>query len=196
MKNQNLMHNGISFKSYWHTKYKRDVLLAFIIVVSPFLMYLHLFFGTGSSFSFFGHEYIHEYFDNEIFIWVVLKSAVPFLIFVIWYFTSSYKWKFFLFPFISLFLYYASASMRISEITINSITFNILILFILLFNVAIYQIDVRFFITRRKRRIRASIQNLFTNIYSVPTINNIRKDAEAILQEKESLEFRSNKILK
>ncbi|WP_394748734.1 hypothetical protein [Spongiimicrobium salis] len=86
--------------SFWSFKYIWDIGVILVLLVLPFVLYLHIFFSEKTNvLSLFGYAYVHPYKDNSVFIWVVLMHVMPMLLLLIWYFNTRYWWRhFILFP--------------------------------------------------------------------------------------------------
>lgn len=76
-----------------------DIIVAVVICLAPFLIFLHLPFSENSNmFQFLGIEFIHKYPDNQVFVWSFLISFIPFLIVNIIFVTTRNVWRYFLLP--------------------------------------------------------------------------------------------------
>lgn len=86
--------------SFWGFKYIWDIGVILVLLVLPFVLYLHTFFSDGAkSVTVYGIPYEHGYENNSVFVWVVLMHIMPMLLLVIWYFNTRYWWRhFILFP--------------------------------------------------------------------------------------------------
>lgn len=82
-----------------YTKMLFDIKVAVVICLAPFLIFLHLLFSENSNtFHLFGLEFIHKYPDNQVFVWSLLVSLIPFIITFIIFITTRNGWRYFLLP--------------------------------------------------------------------------------------------------
>ncbi len=82
----------------WNRKFKLDLLLATVILIIPFLIYLHLLFDRENNgiIDIFGIQFEHGFADASIFIWNILSKLIPILLLIIWFHVSPYWWRFFI----------------------------------------------------------------------------------------------------
>lgn len=97
--------NKILGNNFFHWKFTSndkmifDIIVAVVICLAPFLIFLHLPFSENSNmFQFLGIEFIHKYPDNQVFVWSFLISFIPFLIVNIIFVTTRNVWRYFLLP--------------------------------------------------------------------------------------------------
>jgi len=82
---------------HWKRKYIKDIVLAIAITVLPFLLSIHLMYSEEKDVLHFrDFSYHHGYANNSTFIWTVLISLIPILLFVLWFLTSRYWWRYFI----------------------------------------------------------------------------------------------------
>lgn len=85
-----------SRKGSWYNKYKRDIVLAFIVLVLPFCIYIHLLFDDDGNryFNLFGSYYYHGFITTRAFAWFILSKVIPLFLCFIWFLTNSKWWRF------------------------------------------------------------------------------------------------------
>ncbi|WP_299534257.1 hypothetical protein [Ulvibacterium sp.] len=121
-------------KSFWQRKYILEVLLAIIIVLLPFSIYTHLYFNDDAqSIRFFGFEYHHNLVNSGLFLWDLLTRLIPFLLYIVWFLTNPYWWRYFIFaP-----LIYWTDSLATEIFIFNEVIENNLVSFSIFINIAI-----------------------------------------------------------
>lgn len=127
--------------SFWQRKYILEVLLAMLIVLVPFSIYIHLYFDDNAqSIHFLGFEYHHDLANNGIFLWSLLTRLIPFLLSIVWFLTNPNWWRYFIFaP-----LVYWTDSLATKVFIFNEAIENNLVLFSILINMAIIGLLVFF----------------------------------------------------
>lgn len=93
--------------SFWKKRLLVDVLIAFLIILLPVTLYTHIFIDAGLSGEFIiGNLVIkHGFQNNQALVWFNLSMLLPLLLFIIWFFTSHFVWKYFILSPIGLFLF-------------------------------------------------------------------------------------------
>lgn len=90
------------FRQNNHT---RHVILACLILLLPFCLFLHsLFTESNNVLVVFGYEYKHNYNNNRAFAWYSLSHLIPALLLIIWFFTTSHSWRYFILAPLLLFI--------------------------------------------------------------------------------------------
>lgn len=70
-----------------------ESLMAFLIVVSPFIFKFHEYVPEDDSYTFLGMTIDAQGFPNvNVFIWFLLGKVVPFYLLLIWFFTCKHWW--------------------------------------------------------------------------------------------------------
>ena len=94
-------------KEFWYRKYRGDILLAFVVLGLPFCLFLHLFFEDDGNqyFSLFDRYYYHGFSTTRAFAWFVLSKLIPLLLVLIWFFTSTKWWRYYILAPIGLYVY-------------------------------------------------------------------------------------------
>jgi hypothetical protein len=91
--------------SYWKDKYKQDFLTAVLVVLTPFIIYIHLLFSSDSKeIVIFNYVFEHGVRNNQTYVWILLNDFIPFSLLLIMFFTSRDYWKYFLLPLLSFYL--------------------------------------------------------------------------------------------
>lgn len=83
----------------WNRKYTYDLVKSLSIVIIPFLLSLHLLFDDidgQRTFSILGIQFRHYFINDQVFIWSILVRLIPILLFLLWFLTSSYRWRYFI----------------------------------------------------------------------------------------------------
>ena len=78
-----------------------QMVIAILIFISPFLVYLHIYEPEGNlrDIYIFGYHYVHGYEDDQFFLYEVFRILPKLLLFLVWYHTAKGPLKFFiLFP--------------------------------------------------------------------------------------------------
>ena len=181
-------------KSNWQKKYKSDALIAITIAVLPFLGYFHLLFSDElNTISLFGWEYSHIFPSNTLLIWYLLKDIISFTLLLIWFFTLSIKWKYFLVPLFILYINdilenlfepYGKYSFYPFYFEHYPITIKILIMSFIIGS--IYFIDINYFKHYRRQLLEISIKSILsTNIKNANNIYN--EKLQSLIERRESL---------
>jgi len=181
-------------KSNWQKKYKSDVLIAITIALLPFLGYFHLLFSDElNTISLFGWEYSHVFPSNTLFIWYLLKDIISFTLLLIWFFTLSIRWKYFLVPLFILYINdilenlfepYGKYSFYPFYFEHYPITIKILIMSFIIGS--IYFIDINYFKHYRRRFLEISIKSILsTNIKNANNVYN--EKLQSLIEKRESL---------
>ena len=90
----------------WDKKYIRDLFVATLVIILPFLIYIHLLFSRDFDILLvFGYEVAHNQANNQAFTWYVLKDLIPLLLLLIWFSTNILKWRLFIVPSICILCY-------------------------------------------------------------------------------------------
>ena len=77
--------------SSWRKKYVKDVIIAIVVVLLPFLIYTHLLFDPDAKFiDLLGYTFEHGYDGNSTFMWYLLVKVIPILLLVIWFLNSLF----------------------------------------------------------------------------------------------------------
>jgi len=83
----------------WRGKYFYGILIAIVIILTPFLLSIHRLFDDTEGVSiiyFLGVSYNHRYADNMTFVWSFLSRMIPVLLLVIWYLHTPFWWRYFI----------------------------------------------------------------------------------------------------
>ena len=181
-------------KSNWQSKYKLDVLVAFLIAALPFLGYIHLLFSSDfRGFSFFGLEYSHDFLSNKLFVWYLFKDIIPFTLLLIWFTSISTKWRYLIVPLLilyfndileNLFLPYGKYTFYPFYYENYPLTFNIFIITSIIGIIIFW--DFYYFKSYRKRMLEISIKSLMRR--------NIRKSHNFYRENLNSLNEKRDKI--
>ncbi|WP_282160650.1 hypothetical protein [Ulvibacterium marinum] len=173
--------------SFWQRKYILEVLLAMFIVLVPFSIYIHLYFDDNAqSIHFFGFEYHHDLANNGVFLWSLLTRLIPFLLYIVWFLTNPYWWRYFILaP-----LVYWIDSLAIDIFVYNEVIENNLLVFSIFINIVIIGLLVIFQkkITRKSETstVFGLKQNGFTQKY--PRLHKvIDKEARFLTEAKQVL---------
>ncbi|WP_297692444.1 hypothetical protein [uncultured Eudoraea sp.] len=154
--------------SRWHKKYRSDRMIALLIAMLPFALYIHLLFSNNTnSLEVFGIDFPHVYSSNNVFIWFLLKNIVPTCLLLTWFFTVTWNWKYLLIPFTILYLNKSldelddTLIMYFPNIFNNELYTMIFILMMdLCFIIVIVMLDNKYFKYYRKRKIEFSIKSI------------------------------------
>lgn len=174
-------------KLYWQQKYIFEILVASIIIVLPFSIYLHVLTDhNGKDINFLGHEIYHIYDTNEIFVWYFLSKFIPFSLLIIWFLTNPYWWRYFIFAPLIL---WADSLVR-NTFIFGDVIENNLVLFSIFANIILIGLLL---ITQQRsaRKSKASAvfgskQNGFTQKYS-RLHKAIDKEARSLTEAKQVL---------
>ncbi len=97
------------FKS-WSYQFKKELMIALVIMISPFLIYLHLVFSTSSgAFEVLFIEWKHGFKNNQLFAWNLLSDLIPLSLLILTYASIQNAYKHFIIPFIVLFLCFTTS---------------------------------------------------------------------------------------
>lgn len=148
--------------TFWRRQFFIDISIAILLLLSPFMIYIHLFFNDNISLlQIFGIKIEHGFYSNQVFAWILLSSMLPFVLFAIWFFTSSKRWKYFIIPFLVVFFDRILTSLHSYNIfndeyipVVRVIVCTVLALFFL-------YVDILIFVRHRKKRLETSIAILF-----------------------------------
>ena len=83
----------------WRSKYFYGILVAIVIILTPFLLSIHKLFDDTEGISiiyFLGVSYDHHYADNMTFVWSFLARLIPVHLLIIWYLHSPFWWRHFI----------------------------------------------------------------------------------------------------
>ncbi len=83
----------------WRSKYFYGILIAIVIILTPFLLSIHKLFDDTEGISiiyFLGVSYDHHYADNMTFVWSFLARLIPVFLLIIWYLHSPFWWRHFI----------------------------------------------------------------------------------------------------
>ncbi len=83
----------------YHTRrFRHDSMLAFIVLILPFMGYIHLIFtGNETSIWIFGFQLQSEFPNISIHVWYFLSKIIPILLLSIWFFNCNIWWRYFIF---------------------------------------------------------------------------------------------------
>lgn len=71
-------------------KIRYDFVIAIIILIAPYSIFLHLLFDSQSKvISFFGFDYVHSWYDNASLIWIIAHYLNPILLISLFYLNSK-----------------------------------------------------------------------------------------------------------
>lgn len=79
----------------WYDRHVLNILIATIIMLCPFIVYLHLLFDSESSKSFviFGYTIFHGFNGMQSLTWYFLSKFVPIILLMVWFFTCNFLWR-------------------------------------------------------------------------------------------------------
>ena len=143
-----------------------NMIWAILIAVLPFLIYIHLFFSKESkTISILSFEFSHTYDNNQTYMWFFLKCISIFILFLIWFLSSSKKWKYVLFLF--LFIFFREIYTELKELFADTrkVDRSIFLGIFLLVCVLVTFLDVIVFKDYRKNRIKISLLDFLSNDY-------------------------------
>jgi len=169
---------------FWKKKYSGDILAAFMVLCSPFLIYIHLLFSDELDIiSIFGFQFKHEYLSNEVFVWAILKSLVPLILLLIWFFSTAHKWRYLIFPLKSVFIYSIADNLFFLSPFEENQRFSYAVVLLLSVCIIILIIDFLVLADYRKNKIESSIDLLFKkNLKS--SYKNYSLEVESIVKHK------------
>ncbi len=78
-------------------KYIREIFIGFWVLLIPFFLYFHKAFGDSEFIVVFGNIYYHGLLTVETFAWFVLTKVVAILLLITWFFTTNYRWRYFIY---------------------------------------------------------------------------------------------------
>lgn len=91
----------------WKVQFKIELLIAILILATPFLIYAHLAFSkTLIGIDIFWWEWKHGFKNNQLFAWNFLSDFSPLCLLIIAYSTINYRYRNFITPFIILFFFF------------------------------------------------------------------------------------------
>ena len=83
---------------FWKRKYIWDIILAIVIIVLPFLLYIHVYIEESelTYFMILDYKYEHGARGVKYFIYYVSTKLIPISVLGIWFLTSSNWWRYFI----------------------------------------------------------------------------------------------------
>jgi len=115
------------------------ILIALLILSIPFLLFSHLLVDNYSdSISLFDFEYQHGFPSNQSFIYILLISIIPILLFSIWFIECNYWWRWVIvmtfFPWVDSLIRYKYSNKDSLPLILYSLLISIILfLFLLVF---------------------------------------------------------------
>lgn len=168
-----------------------DIKVGFIICLIPFLIFTHLFFSEDSNTIFFGvFEFSHKFDSNQVFIWSILISLIPFLIISILYYTINRAWRYALLPLIIiLFLSLMTNFSDVWEEYKYLLSINGLILVIILLENIVF-FDFLYFKKYRAARVEIKSKELLGEIF-YDNYGKINRKAEEVFKSEQTIPLSS-----
>ncbi len=76
-------------------------------MLSPFIVYQHLFFDdvSANSFKIFNYTVFHGFNGTQSLAWYFLSKVIPAMLLIIWLFTCSFSWRYVIIVPISIYVY-------------------------------------------------------------------------------------------
>jgi hypothetical protein len=153
-----------------------ECIVAMIIILTPFILFTHLFFSnTDASLTILNFEFHHGFDGTRVFVWFVLVYLIAIVLMIIWYWECNYRWNwlilFSIIPWIDTPLRYTFYTYGILE--------KYIIIFSLLANILALMV-IYFFKKKFKSEIKDPITKSFFNIYRLLT----KKEVKYLLKSK------------
>lgn len=80
---------------YKSKKIRYDYIVAILILVAPYITFLHLTFDTNSDvIRFLGINYHHGWHDNSAFIWIIINHLYPIILLWLFYLHTGNYWRY------------------------------------------------------------------------------------------------------
>ena len=147
---------------YHKHKVRTDSILAFSVLVLPFLGYLHLLFdGTENSILIFGFELASTFPNISIHIWYFLSKIIPVLLLSIWFWNCDSWWRYFIFSPILLNTFTLSSNGFNFENLIGTFDWISALLFSVIVGISIVLIDLVYFGFSYRKHINRSLLGIF-----------------------------------
>ena len=176
--------------SFWKRKFIWDITMAFLIVILPFGLYIHLFFDTENTvISFYGFQYYHGYYNLGVFLWHILSMLTPILLMLIWYFNYHYWLRYFILIPVLLFEYHLIRHVIKYPVFVRNhiLFFSLLLLF---FSVFIILIADNVILKRKnKKSIRFNILDMLKSGLKQRT-NKLEQKTESIKTSPSKIQVR------
>ena len=91
----------------WKFQFNLELLIALIILIAPFLIYIHLLFSESSNeLDFFLFKWRHGFKHNQLLLWNCLSNFIPLVLILISFLTLNNRIRFFLLPLIIMFSFF------------------------------------------------------------------------------------------
>lgn len=91
----------------WKFQFNLELLIAIIVLMAPFLIYIHLFFSkTSNEINFLNFSWKHEFKHNQLFLWNCLSNFIPVILIFISYLSMKSAIRYFLIPLIIMFSFF------------------------------------------------------------------------------------------
>ena len=165
-------------------KIKYDLFIAILIVITPFLSFIYMFFDANvDNISFLGFNYSHEYKSNSLMMWTMMNSMVPAILMVLFFLHTKYSWRYLLFfpiglEFIST-LFVFSEDMSYSNFLLSSRG-----LFSFVF-IGFITTTIDLYLLKKYSKTNLSINpNALIRLYSGLYPNTLKKRAQEIIELK------------
>lgn len=131
---------------YWNRQYKYDMLKSMFIVLVPFSIYIHLLFDQTNNgiIEIFGEVYRHGYIDASAYVWMILIRIIPISLFLVWFLTSAYWWRYFIFVPLSVNFYALFEESFDSPFFLHDDRPVYILLIVSLFLIATFIFDLKF----------------------------------------------------
>ena len=100
---------GDIYKEYrkWKVQFKRELMVAIILLVLPFLIYAHLIFSENSQdINLLFWRWGHGFKNNQLFVWNFLSDLIPLCLLIIAFVSTVNFIRFFIIPFIITFFFF------------------------------------------------------------------------------------------
>lgn len=102
-----MVHSVLKEYRKWKVQFKRELVVAILILTLPFLIYVHLLFSDNSQdFGFLFWKWGHGYKNNQLFVWNFLSDLIPLCLLIIAFISSISYIRFYIIPFIITFFYF------------------------------------------------------------------------------------------
>ncbi|NNK18876.1 MAG: hypothetical protein HKP49_06955 [Maribacter sp.] len=162
IKNKAKFNLKTTYFTFWRRQFYIDISIAISLLLSPFLIYLHLLFNDNiSHIQFFSFKINHGFPSNQTFAWLLLNNTVSFVMFAIWFFTSSKKWKYIIIPFLAIFFDRILTTLRFYTLFNHEFILVVAIIVYIILAIVVLYLDTIVFTKLRKKRLETSIKMLF-----------------------------------
>lgn len=165
-------------------KIRYDLFIAILIVITPFLSFVYMFFdGNSDIISFLGFDYSHAYKSNSLMIWTMMNSMVPSILIILFFLDAKYSWRYFLFFPIG-FEFISTLFVFCEDMTYSNFLLSSRGLFSL-FLVVFITMTIDLLLLKKYSETSLSIKpNILIALYSGIHLNNLNERAQEIIQMK------------